>query len=203
MNINPRIAIGLFLIMASSGFLAYRLTRRLEPPIPAPPALFKPEPAPFLSLLELGKIRSSTLDSDPKVRATAMELLFLMKDPQAIAILRRAIAQDIDPEVRTKAVELLRKQSDIAALAGLISGLQDVEKGVRLTSLSAIANMGDPSAGPWVAEAAVKDAEPDVRSEALRTLAKLQERRTIQWQELVDQLRKEYERALKRSKRNE
>src|SRR5689334_8277094 len=100
---RPLLAVAL--IVFSSVFLFFKFKKMTAPPAQdlTPPAINRVEPAPFLSLDEIKRIRASTADPDPKVRWTAMELLFMLKDPESIAILLKAISDDSDPELRIKA----------------------------------------------------------------------------------------------------
>lgn len=193
--------LALLLIAVSSTFLFIKY-REIKAPLPkdlTPPVLKRVDPTPFLSLAEIKRIRRSAKDADPNVRWTAMELLFLLKDPESIKILQKTVADDPDPDIRIKAIKLLERKSDLMALAGLIKGILDVDISVRLASLKSIAEIGDPAATPWVLEA-LKDIEPDVRMEALRALGRFQDKRKAQYAELSDRLRKQYEAAVKKQK---
>lgn len=201
-----RALVALVLIGASGYFLYNRYLKLNAPPPappPPPPALVAPaEPKPFLSVAELKKVRASLKNPDPGVRWSAMELLFSFKDPDSVKVLSRAIEKDPDPELRMKAIKLLSSTPNPDRVPGLVKGLTDIEKDVKLASLDALGEVADAAAGPWVVEA-LKDPDPDVKRAALRCLGKLQDRRRKEFQELSDRLRVQYEQAVEQSQKRE
>jgi HEAT repeat protein len=166
---------------------------------PPPPAISIPAPKPVFSEEELRKVRRSLQDADADVRWTAAQLLYNIRDPQAVKLLEGLLAQDPDPELRMKVVRLLRDRDDSARLSVLVASLRDTEKNVRIASLQALGDIGDPSVVTWVT-ALLKDAEPEVRIEALKTLAKFQEKRKEEFDLLAQKLKRDYEAAVRRSK---
>ena len=104
----------------------------------------------------------------------------------------RLLTEDPDPEVRLKIC--LR----IIGCLVLCSGLSDIDKNVRLASLEALGEMGDPSVSTWIT-ALLRDVEPDVRIEALRTLGLFQDKRKAEFKSLAEKLRKDYEEAVRRA----
>jgi len=194
----------LVIIAASSIYLyfQYFALTAPPPPPPSPPALVqKGEPAPFLSASELKSVRLSTEDGDSGVRWSAIELLFTIKDPESLRILEKAVSEDPDPEVRMKAVHLLNMGGTSRQVPGLIKALNDLDKDVRIAALKALADIADPAAAPWVA-ALLKDPESEVKTEALHTLGKFQDKRQKDFELMTDQLRLQYEAAVKKSQQN-
>lgn len=191
-------------LIASSAFL-YQQYRAMNAPAPAPTAPAAPvqpeEPLPFLTEAQLKAVRASTKDPDSAVRWSATELLYTLKDPASADILEKVIAGDADAEVRMKAVKLLESGGSSKQLPGLIKALDDADTDVRLASLKAIGAIADPAAAPRVA-ALLKDPDSDIRSEALRTLGKFQEKRMKDFQDLTDELRRQYEAAVKKAREN-
>jgi HEAT repeat protein len=146
-------------------------------------------------------VRLSTQDPDSNVRWAAIELLFTIKDPESLKILEKTVADDPDSELRVKAVRLLNAGGTSKQVPGLIKALDDIDMDVRLAALKALGDIGDPAAAPKVASL-LKDPENDVKTEALRTLGRFQDKRRQQLQDLTDQLRRQYEAAVKKSQQN-
>lgn len=165
---------------------------------PPPPALEIPAPRPVFSEAELNKVRASLRDTDPEVRWSAAQLLYEIRDPQAMALLDRMLHEDTDPQLRMKVLGLLKGREDAARLTTLVASLRDSEKSVRIAALDALGVIGDPSVTTWVT-ALLRDTEPEVRIAALRTLGKFQEKRKREFQALADKLRKDYEAAVRRA----
>ena len=191
--------IALMVFLASAGYLAREYFRPFQatPLPPEPPASSSPrDPVPMFSDRELAKIRRSVLDTDPAVRLTAVQLLYSIHDPKLGILLEKMISEDSDPEVRVKIVGMMSGHQDSVRLGGLVRGLSDISKDVRIASLKAIGDIGDPSVVTWVT-ALLKDPEPDVRVAALQTLGRFQDKRTAESHALADKLRKDYEEALR------
>jgi HEAT repeat protein len=193
------------LIVAGSSFYLYQqynLMKHPPAPPPSPPAMTAlPEPQPFLADKELKSVMKSTTDGDPGVRWAAIELLYTVKAPESLSIVERTIADDPDPEIRIKAVQLLNRNGGSRQVPGLVKGLNDIDKDVRIAALKALGTVGDPAAAPAVA-ALLKDPESDVKTEALHTLGLFQEKRVKDFHELTEQLRHQYEAAVKKSQKN-
>ena len=189
------VALAVFLV--SSGFLAYqyRPVRRRSAPTP-PRSAAMIEPAPLFTGNEIERMRASLQDPSPDVRWAAAQLLFNIRDPRLGEILDKMVSDDPDAGVRIKIVGLMKGREDWVRLGGLVKGLSDVEKSVRIASLSAIGDIGDPSVSTWVT-ALLKDPEPDVRIAALRTLGRFQDKRLDDFRALAEKLRKDYENALR------
>jgi HEAT repeat protein len=130
------------------------------------------------------------------VRWAAVQLLYNIHDPQLGPLLERMIADDPDPELRIKIVGLMKGREDLVRLGGLVKGLSDVDKSVRIASLQALGDIGDPSVVTWVT-ALLKDPEPDVKIAALQTLGRFQDKRRQEFDALADKLKKDYEEALR------
>jgi HEAT repeat protein len=191
--------IAFLVLLAASAVLIYQYRRPPEtPPMAAePPAAFAPRDiAPVFSDAELEKVRHSLQDGDPSVRWAAAQLLYSIHDPELGELLDRMIASDPDPDVRVKVVGLMKGREGLARLGGLVKGLRDVDKDVRIASLTALGDIGDPSVVTWVT-ALLKDPEPDVRIAALQTLGRFQDKRRQDFAILTDKLKKDYEEALR------
>lgn len=166
-------------------------------PIPSPTVEHLQEAAPVFSPTEIDNIRQSLLDSDAGVRWAAIELLYNIRDPQLSILLERLISEDPDTEMRIKIVGLMKGREELVRLGGLVKGLRDIDQGVRIASLKALGDIGDPSVSLWVA-ALLKDTEPEVRVAALRTLGRFHEKRKAQFKALVEKLKQDYENAQRR-----
>jgi HEAT repeat protein len=191
------IAFAVFL--AAAGFLAYQYRRPPQaPPMAAEPlaSVTPHEIGPVFSEEEVEKVRHSLQDGDPSVRWAAAQLLYSVHDPQLGGLLEKMIAMDPDPDVRIKIVGLMKGREDLVRLGGLVKGLRDVDKDVRIASLNALGDIGDPSVVTWVT-ALLKDPEPEVRIAALQTLGRFQDKRRIEFEELSEKLKKDYEEALR------
>jgi HEAT repeat protein len=156
------------------------------------------EPMPLFSDKEVLKIRQSLWEADPEVRWAAAQVLYSIQDPELGVLFEKLIAEDPDTDVRLKVVGLMRNYQKQAPLGGLVRGLSDIDKDVRIASLRALGDIGDPSVATWVT-ALLKDPEPEVKVEALQTLGRFQEKRKADFRELAEKLRKDYEEALKRA----
>jgi len=189
----------LLVFLAAGGFLAYQYRKpTLPPPLPAePPMSVQPrDPGPVFSETEVAKVRASLQDGDPTVRWAAVQLLYNIHDPQLGPLLEKMIADDPDPDLRIKLVGLMKGREDLVRLGGLVKGLSDVDKNVRIASLQALGDIGDPSVVSWVT-ALLKDPEPDVKIAALQTLGRFQDKRRQEFQALAEKLKKDYEEALR------
>ena len=187
----------------SALYIYHRFERANAPPaaVPVAPTIFeRTEPLSFLSGSDLEKLHKSVNDPDSGIRWTAIVLLYTVKDPESLNILERTIALDPDHQLRERAIQLLRTRSDFSSIRGLIRGLQDTDTNIRLMSLKAIGDIGDPAATPWVTEA-LKDTEPEVRMAALQTLGRFEDKRKAEFQELIEKLRAQYEEAVKKAAR--
>lgn len=181
------------------------MLRQIRNPMPipqAPPAPARPQVPPVLSEEDLSKLRDSAGDADPEVRWTAIEALYELRDPQAPVILRKALGSDSDPELRAKAASLLKNKADPSAISNLAAGLKDPDKDVRIAALAALGAIGDPIAAARVAES-LKDPDPEVRMEAIRTLERFQEKHAARYSALKEELRRDYEGAVQKSKNGE
>lgn len=184
------------------GYSAYtRFGGRASPPEPAAvhePAFAGPaSAAAVLGPKELSRVRRSLRDRDPAVRAAAVELLSAVRDPALLEGLADIIEEDPDAGVRRRALAALQS-GGTAVMVGLLRGLKDYEPSVRLASLNALGELGDPSAAPFVARAAVDDPDPEVRGAALRVLGRFQAKKEKEFRAIAQTLRRDYERALRK-----
>lgn len=193
-------AFALVVFLAAAAYLAREYMQpAAPPPLPAePPAVAPKEPGPAFSEVEVAKIRQSLTDPDPSVRWAAVQLLYNVRDPKLGPLLEKMISDDPDPEVRIKIVGMMKGREELVRLGGLVKGLQDFDKSVRIASLSALGDIGDPSVVTWVT-ALLKDPEPEVRIAALQTLGRFQDKRKEEFRALADKLKKDYEEALRRA----
>jgi len=189
----------LFVFLGAASFLVWdHMHPEREAVAPPPPPAIVQQPGPVFSEDEIKKVRLSLQDADSSVRWAAIQLLFNIRDPQLGPILERMLAEDPDPEVRMKVVGLFKGREDLSRLGGLVRGLADSDPSVRIASLQALGDIGDPSVAVWVT-AVLKDAEPNVRIEALRTLGRFQDKRKAEFKALADKLRADYEEAVRRA----
>lgn len=189
----------LFIFLGAAAFLIWdhRNPPREAVAPPPPPAIVQ-EAAPVFSEEEIRKVRLSLQDSDATVRWAAIQLLFNIRDPQLGPMLEKMLTEDPDPEVRMKVVSLFRGREDLSRLGALVRGLSDYDSNVRIASLQALGDIGDPSVVIWIT-ALLRDVEPDVRIEALRTLGRFQDKRKAEFKALADKLRSDYESAVRRA----
>jgi HEAT repeat protein len=194
--------ISLIIALAAAGYLLSQYRRPpAPPPLPAEPPAASPtrDMGPAFSEAELEKVRRSLKDGDSTVRWTAAQLLFSIHDPKLGGLLEKMIAEDPDPELRLKIVTLLKgREGASARMGGLVRGLSDVDKSVRIASLNALGDIGDPSVVTWVT-ALLKDPEPEVRIAVLQTLGRFDEKRRADFAALQDKLKNDYEEALRRA----
>jgi HEAT repeat protein len=189
----------LLIFLGAGSFLVWdHLHPAQEAMVPPPPPPIVQLPGPVFAEEEIKKVRLSLQDADSSVRWAAIQLLFNIRDPQLGPILEKMLAEDPDPEVRMKVVGLFRGREDVSRLGALVRGLNDTDPSVRIASLQALGDIGDPSVAVWVT-AVLKDAEPTVRIEALRTLGRFQDKRKAEFKALADKLRADYEEAVRRA----
>jgi len=98
----------------------------------------------------------------------------------------------MDPERRRVAAVALRPDAEPVGLGEQLA----LEK--RIASLQALGDIGDPSVAVWVT-ALLRDTEPTVRIEALRTLGRFQDKRKAEFKILAEKLRADYEDAVRRA----
>lgn len=189
----------LFIFLGAGTFLVWdHLNPDREAVAPPPPPTIIQQPGPVFSEEEIRKVRLSLQDSDSSVRWAAIQLLFNIHDPQLGPSLDKMLAEDSDPEVRMKVVSLFKGQENVSRLGALVRGLSDYEGKVRMASLQALGDIGDPSVAIWVT-ALLRDVEPSVRIEALHTLGRFQDKRKAEFKALADKLRTDYENAVRRA----
>lgn len=162
-----------------------------------PPAIDMPEPI-AMNPQDIEKVRTATKDSDPQVRWAAIDLLYRLKDPQAVKIIEQTLAVDTEPSVRRNAIDILKQHDKNGVGRELLPALRDTEKDIRIAALIALGEYGRPSTVSDVSEL-LTDSEPEVRIQALRTLSRIQERRVAEFVPLQEQMRQNYEQASSRS----
>jgi HEAT repeat protein len=191
------------ILLAASSWFIYKQYSQLAAPPPAPVAAVAPpvKALPVLGPAELRKVRVSAHNADPGVRWSSLEFLYTIGDPSSLPLLEKTVAKDPDPEVRIKALKLLQNGVGGKSLPAMIRGLGDIDTEVRLASLDALEQLGDPAASRWIAETAEKDLEPDVRAKALHVLGTFQDKRREEFQRLSAHLREQYESAVARSRK--
>lgn len=193
-----RRAFAFVIFLAAAAYLGREYLKKPPPPLPPPPpVLDQPDPGPVFPEADIEKIRASLKDGDPGVRFSAAQLLYNIRDPQLGPLLDKMIAEDPDPDVRMKVIALVQGRADLR-LGGLVRGLSDTDKDVRIKALSALGDIGDPSVVTWVT-ALLRDPEPDVRIAALVTLGRFQDKRKREFHELAQKLKKDYEESLRRA----
>ncbi|MEK7233752.1 MAG: HEAT repeat domain-containing protein [Elusimicrobiota bacterium] len=171
---------------------------KLEVVVPPPPPAIVIPPGPAFTEDEISKIRMSLQDADSSVRWAAIALLFNIRDPHLKPNLEKMLLEDPDPEVRMKVVSLYKERDDFARLGALVRSLNDYDASVRVASLQALGDIGDPSVVLWITSL-LKDVDPAVRIEALHTLGRFQDKRKAEFQALADKLRADYENAVRRA----
>lgn len=193
--------LSLIVFLAAAGYLAREYARPTQaPPPPPPPPMSDPskDALPVFTERDIMKVRASLQDADPEVRWAAAQLLHNVRDPQLGSLLEKMISEDPDPDLRVRIVGLMKGREELVLLGGLVKGLRDIDKSVRIASLVALGDIGDPSVSTWVT-ALLKDPEPEVKVAALQTLGRFQEKRKTEFRALADKLRKDYEDAQKRA----
>lgn len=138
----------------------------------------------------LAKVRSTVMDSDPRVRWEAAKFLLSVKDPQAESILFRMLRSDDDAAIRRDSVTALAGLGGPSAAARIIPALKDSDANVRMTALASLGRIGDPSAAPAISES-LRDPDDRVRLTALKTLNDLEKKRAQEVRKIED-ARKRY-----------
>ena len=109
-------------------------------------------------------------DEDGFVRRIAAKLLGDIGDPANVPILVELMQQDVDPAVRQSSAESLGLLEGEEAIAGLVAGLKDPIKGVRLAAARAIRNIAPGAAISEMARLALEDPIWEIRVQATRAL---------------------------------
>lgn len=109
-------------------------------------------------------------DTDPLVRRVAAKLLGDVGDPANVHVLVQRLDEDQDKWVRKDAAESLEQLGGEEAVQGLLVGLEDPIKEVRLSSVRAVRKL-DPAAGKTVlARLVLEDPVWEIRVQAARAL---------------------------------
>lgn len=195
-------------VLAAGAFYLFRARSETKPEIPPPPPILQsPNPAPVLNEAEIQKIRDAARDVDPNVRWAAIELMYRMRDPQVIPILENTLSLDTEPAMRKKALTLLREAAEKQSGAkpevvkDLIAALKDTDRDIRITALLALSETGDARVVGQIA-GMLDDSEAEVRLQALHTLSRMHEARAAAYQRLSEQLKTDYEAAVRRAQEN-
>jgi HEAT repeat protein len=109
-------------------------------------------------------------DEDGFVRRISAKLLGDVGDPANVEILVKLMLEDDDPAVRQASAESLEKLGGDAAVEGLIAGLEDPMKGVRLAAARGIRSVDPAAAIPEMARLALEDPIWEIRVQAARAL---------------------------------
>jgi len=109
-------------------------------------------------------------DEDGFVRRIAAKLLGDLGDPDNVEILVKTMLQDVDQAVRQSCAESLEKLGSAEAVEGLIAGLEDPMKGVRLAAARGIRSVAPAAAIPQMARLALEDPIWEIRVQAARAL---------------------------------
>ena len=190
-------------MFAAASWYLYREYTRQAVPAPAP-VVVKPAPVkapPFLGNDELAKIRKNARGGAPNVRWASIELLYALGDPESVPLLERAVTEEADPANKLKALKMLTEAGGKASVSGIVKGLKDPDKDVRIATIQALEKLGDPAAARWIAQAADKEYEPEVKVEAFRALGSFQDKRRADFEALALRLRQQYEKAVERAKK--
>ncbi len=112
-------------------------------------------------------------DTDPKIQASALQVLGELKNPAASTLLIREYSK-LPASARPFAVTALSRHSDRASLPVLVLASADENPAVRLASYSALSELADPSAVPLLAQAAASsDADSAMRDAARSALDRM------------------------------
>lgn len=95
------------------------------------------------------------------------------RDEAAASALAQILAQDSDPTVRAKAVAALGKFGGTEAAMALSMALMDQDSSVRIQAARALGRVEGDRATPALGGVLTGDPDPQVRREAVRTLATL------------------------------
>jgi len=121
---------------------------------------------PDSGILALGALQ----DEDGFVRRIAAKLLGDIGDPASVPILVELLHRDVDPTVRQSSAESLELLGGDEAVAGLVLGLKDPIKGVRLAAARGIRNLDPNAAISEMARLALEDPIWEIRVQATRAL---------------------------------
>jgi HEAT repeat protein len=109
-------------------------------------------------------------DEDAFVRRIAAKLLGDLGNPDNVPILVHLLLQDPDPSVRQSAAESLEALGGQEAVEGLVAGLKDPMKGVRLAAARGIRTVDPSAAIAEMARLALEDPVWEIRVQAARAL---------------------------------
>ena len=97
----------------------------------------------------------SFLDEDKKLRIAALELTNTLPGQAVLTQLMTELEKS-RPEVKCEIIEILEHRGDYSAFLSIISALQDQEKNVRLSAVSAAAKLGGIEAVPHLLKLLMK-----------------------------------------------
>jgi len=117
------------------------------------------------------QIARGALD-DPSgfVRSVAAKLLGDLRDPEAVEPLTQRLLRDEDPIVRQRAADALAEIGGDAAGAGLVSGLDDPMKAVRLAAVKGVRHLRVAAAVARLSALLLEDPEWEIRVQAAGAL---------------------------------
>ena len=118
----------------------------------------------------LGTLLLAMDDDRPPIRRLAVQLLADVDDPRATAALERAL-RDADPPVRAQAVDALASGPGRLDAEAFLPLLADPDPAVAASAAAAASKGADAAASARVLIGLAADADPAVRSIALRNLA--------------------------------
>lgn len=154
-----------------------------EPAVPAlSEALRDPDPEVRLAAIEtLERIQTATVvepllaaaqDREAVVRLRAVEALGMVPDPRTVQRLMTQYHSDDDDQVRYEILTTLGKIGDPRAAGLLMAETKSRDRYVRMWAMDGLCTMRDERA-PALAVSLVKDPEPYVRQQVLRSCAAL------------------------------
>ncbi|MBI4057484.1 MAG: HEAT repeat domain-containing protein [Elusimicrobia bacterium] len=144
-----------------------------------------PQPALRLTPETQETLKKISKDPEPKVRWAAMEIIYRLKDPQAILTIHQALPNETDPWVRKNIYQMFAESKDRNAMPLLLKGLKDYDKEVRIAAINAIGALEDPSVVPLLNEV-LKDFDPDIKLETIKTIDNLRKIAEKQQHEIAE-----------------
>ena len=119
-----------------------------------------------LAELEIRGLVTDLRSGAPSVRATALESLAKIPDPEATAAIAQGLADPI-PDMRSRTIDLLEGRGGEGPVTALVNRLTiDPDPFIRIEIINALDELATPAAKAAIAKAATDDADETVRAVA-------------------------------------
>ena len=121
------------------------------------------------SLDTLKTLRMLTYDTNEKVRAASVELLWQLQDDQAPAIIKHMFQEETEESVKKSLINILAKDKSKLSLVLLAEAMKSYDKETRLRAVDAIGTFSNKDA-ILVLNQGLEDYDEDIRLKSLEAV---------------------------------